>query len=319
MRKALLFVVLLCVAGSGLCEDYPSKPIRLVVPYAAGGANDVLGRLLGEKLVERLRQPIVIDNRLGGGGNVGTALVAKSPADGYTLLFVPTSFGSNQSLYAKLSYDTVRDFAGVCWVATGNGVLVVHPSLGTDSVKDLVALARSKPGELNYASSGVGSSPHLRGELLRRASGIDIVHVGYKGTSPALMDLIAGRVSIAFTDLFQAVPYAKSGKLKMLAVIGQKRSPDFPEVPTMSEAGVSGFETAQWFGIVAPAATPRDVVKKLNAEIVRVVQLADVKNRMLSLGVEPMGSSPEEFDAHIRAEVEKWAKVIKEAGISLSD
>ncbi|OGT83196.1 MAG: hypothetical protein A3H91_17580 [Gammaproteobacteria bacterium RIFCSPLOWO2_02_FULL_61_13] len=305
--------------NSGFCQDYPSKPIRLVVPFATGGANDVLSRLIGKELAERWRQPVIIDNRPGGGGNVGTGLVAKAPADGYTILFVPTSFGSNQSLYAKLSYDTLRDFAGVCWVATGSGVLAVHPSLATDSVKDLVVLAKLKPGQFNYASSGVGSSPHLRGELLKRATGIDIVHVTYKGTSPALMDLIAGRISLAFTDLFQAVPYAKAGKLKVLGVIGGKRSPELPEVPTMTEAGVPGFETGQWFGIIAPAATPREIVRKLNAEIVKALQTSDMKERMSKLGLDPVGSTPEEFDAHIKAEVEKWSKVIKGAGIVLED
>jgi len=320
MKKIFFSLCLAClIVGMAFAEDYPTRSVRLVVPYAPGGANDVLARLIGDKLSERLRQPVVIDNRLGGGGNVGTAMVAKSTPDGYTVLFVPTSFGSNQSLYAKLAYDTLRDFAGVCWVANGSGALVVHPGLGTSSVKELVALARAKPGELNYASSGVGTGPHLRGELLRKATGIDIVHITYKGTNPALMDLMAGRISLAFTDLFLTVPYAKAGKLKVLAVIGQTRATEFPDVPTMTEAGVPGFETAQWFGIVAPSATPRELVRRLNAEIVRVVQMAEVKNRMLSLGVEPVGSSPEEFDAHIRAEVEKWARVIKEVGISLSE
>jgi tripartite-type tricarboxylate transporter receptor subunit TctC len=232
---------------------------------------------------------------------------------------VPTSFGSNQSLYSKLPYDTVKDFAGVIWVATGQGVLAVHPSIAADSVKGLVALARSRPGQLNYASSGVGSSPHLRGELLKSTTGIDMVHVTYKGTAPALMDLVAGRVSLAFTDLFAAVPHARSGKLKVLGVIGEKRSPELPDVPTMTEAGVPGFETGQWFGIVAPAATPREIVKKLNAEIARIVQQPEVKDQMSKLGLEPMGSTPEEFDAHIRSEVAKWAKVIKEAGIVPAD
>ncbi len=325
-RTRSLFLVVLAsslqfVVGmnSGFCQDYPNKSIRLVVPFATGGANDVLGRLIGKELAERWRQPVVIDNRPGGGGNIGTGLVAKAPPDGYTIVFVPTSFGSNQSLYAKLSYDTLRDFAGVCWVATGSGVLAVHPSLATDSVKDLVALAKLKPGQFNYASSGVGSSPHSRGELLKKATGIDIVHVTYKGTSPALMDLIAGRVSLAFTDLFQVVPYAKAGKLKILGVIGERRSPDLPDVPTMTEAGVPGFETGQWFGILAPAATPREIIRKLNTEIVKALQTPDMKERMSKLGLDPVGGTPEEFDAHIKAEVEKWAKVIKGAGIVLTD
>jgi len=296
-------------------QDYPNRAIRLVVPFTTGGANDVLARLIGKELAERWRQPVIIDNRPGGGGNIGTGLVAKALPDGYTILVVPTSFGSNQSLYGQLPFDTVRDFAGVSWVAKGQGVLAVHPSLAIDSVKELVALAKSKPGQLNYASSGVGSSPHLRGELLKSATGIDIVHVTYKGTSPALLDLVAGRVSLAFTDLFAAVPHVKAGKLRVLGVIGEKRSPDLPDVPTMTQAGVPGFETGQWFGIVAPSATPREIIKKLNVEIVKILHLPDAKERMSKLGLEPVGSTPEQFDAHIRAEVAKWAKVIKEAGI----
>ena len=325
MKKTLRLLVLASslqfVFGihSGFCQDYPNKPIRLVVPFTTGGANDVLGRLIGKELAERWRQPVIIDNRPGGGGNIGTGLVAKAPPDGYTILIVPTSFGSNQSLYAKVPYDTVKDFAGVCWVAMGSGVLAVHPSLAAHSVKELVALAKSRPGQLDYASSGIGSSPHLRGELLKKVTGIDIVHVAYKGTSPALMDLIAGRVSLAFTDLFAAVPYAKDGRLRILGVIGQKRSTDLPDVPTMTEAGVPGFENGQWFGIVAPVATPREIIRKLNAEIVKIVHMDDVKEHMSKLGLEPVGSTPEELDAHVRAEVAKWAKVIKDAGIAPSD
>jgi tripartite-type tricarboxylate transporter receptor subunit TctC len=314
---ALLALPLAMGTNAGFSQDYPSKPIRLVVPFATGGANDVIARLLGKELAERWRQPVIIDNRAGGGGNIGTGLVAKAPPDGYTILFVPTSFGSNQSLYSKLPYDTVRDFSGICMVAMGQGVLAVHPSLGTESVKELVALAKAKPGLLNYASSGTGSSPHLRGELLKSATGIDIVHVTYKGTTPALMDLVAGRVAFAFTDLFAAVPHAKAGKLKVLGVIGERRSPDLPDVPTMTEAGVPGFETGQWFGLVAPSATPREIIKKLNSEIVAIVRLPEVKERLIKLGLQPVGSTPEEFDAHIRAEVSKWTKVVRQAGIAL--
>jgi tripartite-type tricarboxylate transporter receptor subunit TctC len=314
---ALLALPLAIGTNAGFSQDYPSKPIRLVVPFTTGGANDVIARLLGKELAERWRQPVIIDNRAGGGGNIGTGLVAKAPPDGYTILFVPTSFGSNQSLYSKLPYDTVRDFSGICMVAMGQGVLAVHPSLGTESVKELVALAKAKPGLLNYASSGTGSSPHLRGELLKSATGIDIVHVTYKGTTPALMDLVAGRVAFAFTDLFAAVPHAKAGKLKVLGVIGERRSPDLPDVPTMTEAGVPGFETGQWFGLVAPSATPREIIKKLNSEIVAIVRLPEVKERLIKLGLQPVGSTPEEFDAHIRAEVSKWTKVVRQAGIAL--
>lgn len=313
---AVLFVLQIAVGTTvSFSQNYPIKPIRLIVPFATGGANDVLARLLGKELSERLRQPVIVDNRVGGGGNVGTGLVAKAPPDGYTILFVPTSFGLNQSLSSETTYDAARDFAAICWVALGQGVLVVHPLLPARSVKELIALAKSKPGELNYASSGIGSSPHLRGELLKSATGIDIVHITYKGTSPALMDLLAGRVSLTFTDLFAAAPYIKTGKLRVLAVIGEKRSPEIPDVPTMTQAGVPGFENAQWFGIVGPAGMPREIVKTLNAEIVKILSLPDVKENLTKLGLDPVGSTPEEFDAHIKLEVAKWAKVVKEAGI----
>jgi tripartite-type tricarboxylate transporter receptor subunit TctC len=316
LASSVLFAI---GTSSGISQDYPNKPLRIVVAFTQGGANDVLARLVGKELAERWRQPVVVDNRPGGGGNIGTALVAKAPADGYTLLFVPSSFGSNQSLYRTLPYDTLKDFAGVSWVAKGEAVLAVHPSLGVESLRDLVGLAKSKPGQLNYASSGIGTSPHLRGELLKSATGIDIMHVTYKGNTPALMDLLAGRVSIAFTDLFLVIPHAKAGKLKLLGVIGDRRSQHFPDVPTLTEAGVPGFETGMWLGIVVPAATPREIIRKLNEEIVKIVHLPEVKERMNKLGFEPVGSTAEQFDGHIRAEVAKWAKVVKDAGIVLGD
>jgi tripartite-type tricarboxylate transporter receptor subunit TctC len=321
MRLLYLWLSLLwmLVCGSALSQDYPAKPIRLVVAFTTGGATDVLARLIGKALSDQWGQPVIVDNRPGGGGNIGSAMVAKAAPDGYTLLFVPSSFGSNQSLYGKLPYDTLKDFAGVSWVARGEGVLAVHPSLGVETLKDLIALARAKPGQLNYASSGIGSSPHLRAELLKSATGIDIVHVTYKGNTPALNDLLAGHVSIAFTDLFQVVPHAKSGRLKILGVIGERRSQHLPAVPTLSEGGVAGFETGMWQGVVAPTATPRDIVRKLSAEIVKVVRTQDMKERMDKIGFEPVGSTPEQFDAHIRAEVQKWAKVIRDARIALSE
>lgn len=312
--------VLICGADSAFSQNYPNKPIRIIVPFTPGGGNDILARVIGKELTGRWGQPVIIDNRPGGGGTIGAGTVAKAPADGYTMLFVSTSFGMQPSLYSKLTFDTKKDFTGVIWVASGQFVLVVHPSLPAKSVKELIALAKSKPGQLNFASTGVGGAAHLRGELFKSKTGTDIVHVPYKGTAPVLADLLAGRVSLSFTDLFPTVPHVKAGKLRALAVSGAKRSPAMPDVPTMTEAGVSGFETGQWFGLVAPAATPKEIIAKLNAEIVKIMHLSEVKERLNKLeGLEPMSSTPEEFDAHIKAEIAKWAKVIKAAGIPVED
>ncbi len=304
----------------GFSQNYPGKPIRLIVPFTTGGGNDLLARLIGKELTERWGQPVLVENRPGGGGSVGAGAVAKAPPDGYTLLFVSTGFSLQPSLHSKLPFDTIKDFTGIAWAAAGQFALVIHPSVAAKSVKELIALAKAKPGQLNFASTGIGGAAHLRGELFKSKTGTDIVHVPYKGTSPAVIDLLAGRVSLSFTDLFPTIPHAKAGKLRILAVSGTKRAAALPEVPTMTEAGVSGFESGQWFGLVAPTGTPKEIITKLNTEIVKIMHLAEVKERLNKIeGLEPMGSTPGEFDAHIKAEVTKWAKVIKDAGIPVGD
>ncbi len=318
---SLALVAFVCVGGAdnAFSENYPTKEIRLIVPFPPGGANDVMARIIGKELTERLGQPVLVENRPGAGGTLGTGMVAKATPDGYTILFTATSFNMQMSMYSKLPYNTIKDFAGIVWVATGEQVLAVHPSLDVKSVKELIALAKAKPGQLNYASSGIGSSPHLRGELFKSVTGTDIVHIPYKGTSPLVLDLLAGRVSLSFTDMFAIVPYAKAGKLQILAVTGLKRSPILPDVPTMTEAGVSGFESGLSSGIVVPAATPKQIVAQLNTEIVKILRLPDVKERFNKLGLESVGSTPEEFDSHIKVETAKWAKVIKDAGIPVEN
>ena len=318
----LAWVVLVLIGGadSAFCQNYPNKPVRIIVPFTPGGGNDILARILGKELTGRWRQPVIIDNRPGGGGTIGAGMVAKAPADGYTLLFVSTSFGLQPSLYSKLTFDTTKDFTGVVWVASGQFILVVHPSLPVKSVKELIALAKAKPGQLNFASTGVGGAAHLRGELFKSRTGTDIVHVPYKGTAPVLADLLAGRVSLTFSDMAPTIPHLKAGKLRALAVSGTKRSPALPDVPTMTESGVSGFETGQWFGLVAPAGTPKGIVAKINAEIGKILSMPEVKERLNKLeGLEPVSSTPAEFDAHIKAEITKWAKVIKDAGIPVEN
>ena len=314
----LVWLVMLFTGGpdNAFPQNYPLKPVRIIVPFTPGGGNDMLARVIGKELTGRWGQPVIIDNRPGGGGTIGAGMVAKAPADGYTLLFVSTSFGLQPSLYSKLAFDTKKDFTGIIWVASGQFVLVVHPSLPVKTVKELITLAKAKPGQLNFASTGVGGAAHLRGELFKSRTGTDIVHIPYKGTAPVLADLLAGRVSLTFSDMSPTIPHLKAGRLRVLAASGTKRSTALPDVPTMTEAGVSGFETGQWFGIVAPAATPKEVVARLNAEIGKVLLLPDVKERLNKLeGLEPVGSTAAEFDAHIKAEIVKWAKVIKEAGI----
>ena len=310
-----LAAALVCFATGALAQPYPNHPIRLVVPFPAGGTTDILARDAAPKLTEVLGQPVVVDNRPGAGGNIGADLVAKSQPDGYTLLVGTVgTHAINPSLYAKMPYDHVKDFAPVVLVAGVPNVLVVNPSLPVNSVADLIKLAKSKPGSVNFASSGNGTSIHLSGELFKTMAGVDMTHVPYKGSAPALIDLVSGQVQVMFDNLPSSLPQIKAGKLRAIAVTSLKRSPALPDVPTISESGLPGFEASSWFGLLAPAGTPPAVVTRLNAEVNKWLQSPEGREQLLAQGAQAAGGTPEQFVAHIRAETDKWAKVVKASG-----
>jgi len=294
---------------------YPVKPIRFIAPNLPGGPTDILARLIGQKLAESLGQPVVVENRAGAAGNIGTEAAAKSPPDGYTLVTGNNAtFGANVSLYSRLGFDPVKDFTPVVLVVTQPNILVVHPSLPVDSVKGLIALAKARPGELNYGGTGMGAGPHLSAELFKSMTRTSIVHVPYKSAAPALIDLIAGQTQLMFATSLSVTPHIKSNRVRALAVTTGKRSRLNPELPTIAEAGVPGFEATTWHGVFVPAGTPAAIVDKLNSEINRMLQLADVRDRLHALGAEIVGGTPREFSDHIQREIPKWAKVIKETG-----
>lgn len=299
-----------------LAQPYPARPIRLIVPFPPGGGVDIVGRTVGEKLGARLGQTIVIDNRPGAGATLGTSLAAKSTPDGYTLLVAPViGLAIAHAYYRKLDYDLRRDFAPVSKIGFGTVVMVVPPSLGARSVKEAIALAKSKPGELSFASSGTGGLIHLTGELFRQMAGVNILHVPYKGTSQLLPDLLNGRVSLAIDSLPAHLPHIKAGRLLALGVARRNRSAQLPEVPTMSEAGLPGFESYTDYALYAPARTPPAIVSKLNQEMMPVLQLSDVRARLSGIGIEVAGSTPQALQAEVSSEITKWTKVIKDANI----
>jgi len=308
----------LCAILLGLCaygQDYPSKLVRIVVPFAPGGPNDIIVRLVAQKLTETWGQPVVVENKAGAGGNIGTDYVAKATPDGYTLLSVGPGSLIINPLIGKVPYDTARDFAPVTLMARAPNALVAHPSLPASSVKELIALARSQPGRINYGSGGNGSTPHLAGALFAAMAGIALTHVPYKGTAPATTDLIGGQVQIAFLGIPTVLPHVKSGKLRVLAVTGKHRSPELPGVSTVDEAGVPGYEVSPWYGLLAPAGTPREVVARLGAEVSRIVRAAEMKEKLAVQGAEVAGGSPEEFGAVIQADSLTWSRIVKDAGI----
>jgi tripartite-type tricarboxylate transporter receptor subunit TctC len=314
--KPALAVAIMLIAGGAAAQNYPVRPIRLIVPSTPGGSVDTLARTIGPKLTERWGQQVVIDNRSGAGGVIAGETLAKAPADGYTLMLgTIASLATNVSLHKKLAYDPVKDFAPVTLVATQDLMLLVYPSVPAKSVKELIELARAKPGQLTFASAGSGAGGHLCGELFKILAQLDIVHVPYKGVAPALLDVMSGQVTMTFSSILSGTPQMKAGKVRALAVTGRKRSPAVPELPTMVEAGVAGYEASTWYGVVAPASTPRDVVTKLNREIVAILRLPEVSERLSGEGAEPVGNAPEEFAKFMRAEIAKWGKVIKAAGI----
>ncbi len=298
-------------------EDYPTKPIHVIVPFTPGGGTDTICRLVVDKLGPELGTQIVVENRPGAGGTIGTAIVANADPDGYTLAWVSGSHTINPALYKNLQYDPVTDFEPITMPASGPGVLVVDPGLGVNSVKELIELLKSKPGEINYASAGIGTPPHLSAELFKLRTGTDMVHVAYKGNSPAFVDMLAGRVSVFFPTIPSSLQYIKSGQLKALAVTTAKRSSVLPDVPTMREAGVENYATGSYYGVLAPAGTPKETVDKLQQAIVKVLNDPEMKAKITEFGLEVEGSTPEEFADFLKADVAKWQEVVTKANIKV--
>jgi len=314
--KSIALAMLSAIAGAAAAQNYPSHPIRMLVPSTPGGSVDMLARTVGSHLSERWGQQVVVDNRPGGGGGIAAELTAKAPPDGYTLIMATiAAMATNVSLARNLPYDPVRDFAPVTQVASQQLMLLVNPGVPAKSVAELIALAKAKPGQLTFASAGNGAGGHLSGELLKILAHIDMTHVPYKGIAPAMVDVISGQVTMTFTSIISGTPPLKSGRLRALAVTGAHRSPALPDIPTMAESGVRGYEANTWYGVLAPKATPRAVIMKLHDEIVAMLKLPEINNRLSLEGAEPVGNTPEQFGAFIKSEIEKWGKVIRAAGI----
>jgi tripartite-type tricarboxylate transporter receptor subunit TctC len=315
LRKALaLGVTLLGASVWAQAQNYPNRPVRFVVPFAAGGSTDIVARTLGAKLNEVLGQSFIVDNRPGGGTVIGTETVARSPADGYTLLVVPAPFTINPSLLPKLPYDPLNDFTPVTLINTTPLVVVVNPSVPARNIKELITLAKAKPGMLNYGSSGTGGSNHLAGELFQAMAGVKMVHVPYKGNAPALTDLVGGHVDLVFNGLTSAFPLIKSGKLRPLAMTSMRRSEVLPEMPTLDESGLKGFEAVAWNGLAGPAKIPQEAVDRLSSAVRKVLTNPEMRERLRSEGSDPVGSTPAEFAQFLRNEITKWGKVIKLSG-----
>ncbi len=315
LPPCIAFALLSVATAAPAQPVYPLKAIRFVVPFPAGGPLDVVARAIGQELNKSWGQQVIVDNRPGAGGNIGADFVAKSVPDGYTILMGAVSTHAiNPTLYSKLPYDPLRDFAPVTLVTTVPNVLVLHPSVPARSVKELIAVAKSRPGALNFASGSTGSAGHLAGELFNTMAAVAMVHIPYKGAAPAVVDLLAGHVSVMFDNMSSALPHVKSGRVRALAVTTLQRSPMLPALPTISESGLAGFDVSTWFGVFAPGATPPETIAKLNTEIVRILATAEMKERLAALGAEPAGNKPEEFAAFIKSEITKYAKVIRASG-----
>jgi tripartite-type tricarboxylate transporter receptor subunit TctC len=313
--RAIAAATLACGTGTAAAQNYPVKPVRVIVPFPPAAGADIVARTIMPRLADVYGQQFVVDNRAGAAGNIGAELAAKSVPDGYTLLFTPASVASSQSLYQKLGYDLEKDLEPISLVASTPFVLVVHPSLPVKTVKDLITMAKAKPGLLLYASTGNGGSPHLATELFKKEAKIDIVHIPYKGTPPAVTDLIAGQVSMMFANTLTVLPYVKSGRLRALGISGAKRSAAIPELPTIAESGLPGFEAGTWFGMLAPTGTPKDITTRLTAETRKIVQTKAVHDSLIAQGADPIGSTAEEFRAKIHADVVKWGDLIRASGI----
>jgi len=316
----LLASVLAACAGaipsaSGAAEAFPQRAIRLIVPYPPGGAGDIIGRILAARLGEAVHQQVVADNRPGGGQVIATQLTARANPDGYTLLLASTTHAINPGLLKKLPYDSIRDFSAITLVADSPLLFLAHPALGVASIQELVAAAKSRPGRINYASSGPGTGGHLSVELLKRMTGIDLVHIPYKGAGPALVDLVSGQVQVMCTSPLPSLPHVRSGRLKGLAMTGRVRSSAAPEIPTVAESGVPGYESTLWYALLAPAATPQPVLRRLHAETVKAIKLPEVVEQISALGAQTIGSSPQEAVKFLQSEIARWTKLIEQASI----
>ena len=313
---ACLLLIAVFIPSLAAAQSYPAKPIRIIVSYPAGGANDIVARSVGQKLNELLGASIVVDNRSGAGGTIGADVAAKAPADGYTLLMAAGAHTLAPSLYIKMPYDIVRDFAPISSSAKSTYLLVVHPSVPAHSVKELIALARATPGRFNYASSGIGAPPHLAGEMFNTLAKVQMVHVAYKGDTPAIADLLGGHVDLAFLAVSATSPHIKAGKLRALAVTGAQRTPVMPDLPTLAEAGgLKEFDISTWWGLLTPAGTPADAISKLSAAMAKIAAMPDIKTRFGELGVEAASDTPDQFGTFIKSEIQKFAKLAKLAGV----
>ena len=318
MKRLLFYVVLGMMSievGAQPLDAYPSKPLRFILPFPPGGGTDILGRLVAERLAAALGQPVVIENRGGAGGNVGTEAAARSAPDGYTIVLVAPSLAISPTLYSKLNYDALKDFAPVSLVATVPNVVITQPSLNAGTLQEFAALARSRPGGLNFGSGGSGTSNHLAGELFNIVAGVKLVHVPYKGVNLAMQDVLGGNIHFVVIGIPAAAPHIKAGKLRALAVLAPNRSAALPDVPSAAEAGMPAFEVTTWYGVLAPAGTPRNIVLRLNQELVRIMHSAELKAPLAASGTEPFTSTPEEFAAYIRQEIAKWGDVVRKANL----
>ena len=316
--KKLVLLLLTALSFHAMAQPYPAKAVRMIVPYPPGGGNDTLGRLFAAKLGDRLGQPFIVENRPGAGTMIGTEAAAKSPPDGYTLLLSSiATHALSPNLYSRVPYDPIKDFAPITLLGIAPTVLVINPDVSAKSLQELVSLAKSKPGQLAYASGGNGTPPHINAEVFKSVAGVDLLHVAYKGGGPALTDLIAGRVHVMLDTAASAMPHVRSGKLRALALSAPNRSVEYPELPTFAEAGLPAYDTNAWYSMHAPAGTPSEIVRRLNAELVAILKDPDILVRFKQLSTEPVGNTPEEFALFVKAELDKYARIIKAAGIRL--
>src|SRR3954462_3775768 len=313
--KALLLACVLVAAHAQAQDAWPAKPIRMILPFPPGGGTDILGRLIGENLSARLGQPVVTENRGGAGGNVGAEAAARSAPDGYTIVLVAPSIAISPSLYSKLNYDPVKDFAPVAMVASVPNVMITHPSVPAQNLREFIALAKAKPGGMNFGSGGSGTSNHLAGELLNLVADIKLVHVPYKGVNLAMNGVLAGEVQLVFIGVPVPAPHIKAGRLRALAVLAQRRSPILPDVPTAEEAGLANFDVTTWYAILAPAGTPRPIITRLNTELAGMMRREEIRERLAAMGTDPMTSTPEECGEYIQKEIAKWGDVVRKAGL----
>jgi len=313
----IVAMLLGAAASAAAAQTYPAKPVRVIVPYAAGGGTDTVARFIAQQITPQWGQQMIVDNRPGAGTNIGTEAVVKAPADGYTLLMGGAANAINMSLLRKVSYDTTKDLAPIVLCTVGANILSVHPSLPAKTVRDVIQLAKARPGQLNFASAGVGSSNHMAGELLKMMANINIVHVPYKGNTPAMADAVGGHVEMVFAGITATIPFMKSNRLRAIAVSSKTRFPALPDLPTFHESGVPGFETSTWFGLLAPAGTPGPVIAKINGDVGKILASSEMRERLISMGQVAGGESPEAFGRFIREEIARYAKIIKAADIPL--